>query len=229
MTEPRYSFTENDIKLWLADIKRSIIEINDFLPIKKDFLAFQRDLKTRKAVERNLEIIGEALNRILHVNSDILITNSRRIVNTRNEEFKKPKDSLQYILIADNLYKPKGSTCISIEPKSKAFTGKVYVLIDAKNSSTTFKMADLLQTTQSATLVGEKTGGTKQGLNGGQFFFLHFSYSHLEIDISLIWQAPTTSRTDGGVIPDHEVQTTPTDLLHNNDRPLNYTLSLIKK
>jgi uncharacterized protein with HEPN domain len=75
---------ENDIKLWLADIKRSIVEIYDFLPVEKDFLAFQRDIKTRKAVERNLEIIGEALNRILRVNPDIHITNSRRIVNTRN-------------------------------------------------------------------------------------------------------------------------------------------------
>ncbi|WP_181308078.1 DUF86 domain-containing protein [Rufibacter sp. XAAS-G3-1] len=75
---------ENEIKLWLADIKRSIVEIYDFLPVEKDFPTFQKDLKTRKAVERNLEIIGEALNRILRVNPDILITNSRRIVNTRN-------------------------------------------------------------------------------------------------------------------------------------------------
>ncbi len=75
---------ESDIRLWLADIKRSIIEIYDFLPEEKTFLVFQKDLKTRKAVERNLEIIGEALNRILRVNSEINITNARRIVNTRN-------------------------------------------------------------------------------------------------------------------------------------------------
>jgi len=75
---------ENDIKLWLADIKRSITEIYGFLPDEKNFVVFQKDLKTRKAVERNLEIIGEALNRILRVNPDILITNVRRIVNTRN-------------------------------------------------------------------------------------------------------------------------------------------------
>ncbi len=75
---------ENEIKLWLADIKRSISEIYDFLPVERNFLLFQKDLKTRKAVERNLEIIGEALNRILRVNPDIAIHNSRRIVNTRN-------------------------------------------------------------------------------------------------------------------------------------------------
>lgn len=41
-------------------------------------------MKTRKAVERNLEIIGEALNRILKSNLDIKITDSRKIVDTRN-------------------------------------------------------------------------------------------------------------------------------------------------
>jgi len=75
---------ESEIKLWFTDIKRSIIEIYEFLPVEKNFLVFQKDLKTRKAVERNLEIIGEALNRVLRINPDINITNARRIVNTRN-------------------------------------------------------------------------------------------------------------------------------------------------
>ncbi|MBF9254278.1 DUF86 domain-containing protein [Pontibacter sp. 172403-2] len=75
---------ESDIRLWLADIRRSITEIYEFLPEQRSFPLFQKDLKTRKAVERNLEIIGEALNRILRVRPDINITNARRIVNTRN-------------------------------------------------------------------------------------------------------------------------------------------------
>lgn len=54
-----------EIFTWLEDIDRSIVEIFDFLPEKRDFYLFQNDLKTRKAIERNLEIIGEALNRIL--------------------------------------------------------------------------------------------------------------------------------------------------------------------
>jgi len=75
---------ESDIRLWLADIKKSIIEIYEFLPVEKSFLLFQKDLKTRKAVEHNLEIIGEALSRKLRVRPDINVTNARRIVNTRN-------------------------------------------------------------------------------------------------------------------------------------------------
>ncbi len=75
---------ELDIKTWLQDINRSIEEIYIFLPEKRDFFEFQKDLKTKKAVERNLEIIGEALNRVLKKDPNIPITDSRKIVDTRN-------------------------------------------------------------------------------------------------------------------------------------------------
>jgi uncharacterized protein with HEPN domain len=47
-----------EIKVWLKDIQLSINEIHDFLPASRNFFLFQKDLKTRKAVERNIEIIG---------------------------------------------------------------------------------------------------------------------------------------------------------------------------
>ena len=75
---------ENDIKTWLADIDQAIEEINMFLPPKKDFIEFQNDLKTKRAIERNIEIIGEAVNRILNVDPNFPITNARKIVDTRN-------------------------------------------------------------------------------------------------------------------------------------------------
>jgi len=75
---------ELENKTWLQDINRSIDEIYGFLPLKRNFFDFQNDLKTKKAVERNLEIIGEALNRILKEKPNIKITDSRKIVDTRN-------------------------------------------------------------------------------------------------------------------------------------------------
>ena len=48
------------IKTWLLDIQQSIDEIFLFLGDSRDFIVYQGDLKTKKAVERNLEIIGEA-------------------------------------------------------------------------------------------------------------------------------------------------------------------------
>lgn len=73
-----------DIDVFLMDIKQAISEIDSFLPKERNFLEFQKDLKTRKAVERNIEIIGEAMNRILKVDPDFPISNSRKIVDTRN-------------------------------------------------------------------------------------------------------------------------------------------------
>ena len=75
---------QSNILAWLKDIEQSIIEIYEFLPQKRDFFAFQKDLKTKKAVERNIEIIGEAMDRILRIDPDIEITYSRKIVDTRN-------------------------------------------------------------------------------------------------------------------------------------------------
>ena len=41
-------------------------------------------MKTRKAVERNIEIIGEAMNRILKIDPQFPVEASRKIVDTRN-------------------------------------------------------------------------------------------------------------------------------------------------
>jgi uncharacterized protein with HEPN domain len=74
----------NEVNKWLTDIEQAIIEINSFLPKKRDFTQFKKDLKTRRAVERNIEIIGEAINRLLQKQPDIAITYARKIVDTRN-------------------------------------------------------------------------------------------------------------------------------------------------
>ena len=72
------------IKTWLYDIKTSIEEIDDFFNEGKLFQYYQNDLKTKRAVERNIEIIGEATSRILKMNPEIEISNSRKIVDVRN-------------------------------------------------------------------------------------------------------------------------------------------------
>ena len=45
---------------------------------------FENDVIFRKFVERNIEILGEAMNRILKIEPDINITSARKIVDTRN-------------------------------------------------------------------------------------------------------------------------------------------------
>lgn len=76
---------DNDIKTWLYDVLNAIIEIESFFnDTTKEFAKYQNDLRTKRAVERNVEIIGEALNRILKRDETIVISNSRKIVDTRN-------------------------------------------------------------------------------------------------------------------------------------------------
>jgi uncharacterized protein with HEPN domain len=75
---------ELKIKTWLKDIEQSIKEIDEFIKECKDFIDFQKDIKTRKAVERNIEIIGEAIHRILKEKPDIKISDTRKIIDTRN-------------------------------------------------------------------------------------------------------------------------------------------------
>ena len=75
---------ENEINAWLEDIDKAIEEIFLFLPEKKSFFEFQKDLKGKRAIERNLEIIGEAVNRILKARPQFPITHARKIVDTRN-------------------------------------------------------------------------------------------------------------------------------------------------
>ena len=76
---------DNDIKAWLYDILNAIMEIESFFnDSTKEFATYQNDLRTKRAVERNIEIIGEALSRILKRDQTILISNSRKIVDTRN-------------------------------------------------------------------------------------------------------------------------------------------------
>lgn len=102
---------DNRISAWLEDISRSIDEIFDFLPANRDFLAYRRDLKTKKAVERNIEIIGEAVNRIgKHKNAKIEIKNAQKIIGTRNRlahEYDYISDEVIWTIIIKELPKLK--------------------------------------------------------------------------------------------------------------------------
>jgi uncharacterized protein with HEPN domain len=74
-----------EIKTFLYDILNAIAEIESFFADSpKEFEAFKNDTRTKRAVERNIEIIGEAMNRILLRDEHIELSNSRKIVDTRN-------------------------------------------------------------------------------------------------------------------------------------------------
>ena len=56
---------DSKVHVWLYDMLNAMLEIESFFDDgPKEFAAHQNDIKTKRAVERNIEIIGEAMNRI---------------------------------------------------------------------------------------------------------------------------------------------------------------------
>ena len=88
-------------KVQLSDVSKAIEEIGDFIPESYQFEDFKKNIKTKRAVERNIEIIGEAVNRILRVEPEIKISNARNIVDTRNRiiyEYDAVSDDILWLI-----------------------------------------------------------------------------------------------------------------------------------
>jgi uncharacterized protein with HEPN domain len=102
---------DNDIKTWLYDIIQSINEIDSYFMDKpKIFAEYLLDLKTKRAVERNIEIIGEAVNRILKKDKNFKLVNAQKIIGTRNRiihGYDKISDELIWSIVINNLPKLK--------------------------------------------------------------------------------------------------------------------------
>ena len=75
----------DDTRKNLIDILQATEEIQDFVR-GMDFKAYQNNSVTKRAVERDFEIIGEALNRIKYTDKELLekISEHHRIIGFRN-------------------------------------------------------------------------------------------------------------------------------------------------
>ncbi len=102
---------DNEIKTWLYDILQSINEIESYYEDKpRKFEEYLSDIKTKRAVERNLEIIGEAVNRILKNDKDFQLDNAEKIIGTRNRiihGYDKVSDDLVWSIVINHLPKLK--------------------------------------------------------------------------------------------------------------------------
>ena len=73
------------IEKHLIDVLNAINEVESFIADRpKLFQEIQNDMFRQRAVERNNEIMGEAINRILKANPEFQLTNAKAIINTRN-------------------------------------------------------------------------------------------------------------------------------------------------
>jgi len=89
-----------------------------------------------------------------------------------------------------------------VTPYENNFRGNVYVIADASNASATFQFLYYAQENKLAKIVGQASGGNKQGINGGNYFFLYLPNSKVEIDVPVYFQAPLVQQKDESVMPD---------------------------
>ena len=100
---------------------------------------------------------------------------------------------------------------------AQPFAGKVWVVVDASNSSATFEFAQIVQREHLGTLIGSATGGNQRGINGGAFFFVRLPRTGLDADLPLIGQFPSRAALDAGLEPDLLVETTALDIAAGRD------------
>ena len=79
---------DDRLKKWFYDVKVAIDEIELFLSMESvNFDNYSEHIMLKRAVERNLEIIGEAIKRIISTEESYikLITDSHNIIGLRNQ------------------------------------------------------------------------------------------------------------------------------------------------
>lgn len=76
---------DNKAKKLLFDILTAINNIDSYIGHEKIFDKYDNNPMLQDAVERNIEIIGEAMNKLLKLEPQINISNTRRIVDARNK------------------------------------------------------------------------------------------------------------------------------------------------
>lgn len=98
---------DNYVKTCLSDVLQSIHEIESYFEGQpKIFAEYRKDGRTRRAVERNIEIIGEAVNRILKFDPQFRLENARNIIGTRNRiihSYDAISDELIWSIVVNHL------------------------------------------------------------------------------------------------------------------------------
>ena len=75
---------DNEIQKYLYDIQESICSIESYLGDQRNFFVYKENKMLRRAIEREFEIIGEAMNRIVKLMPDIPISDKLQIISMRN-------------------------------------------------------------------------------------------------------------------------------------------------
>ena len=74
-----------EILTYLQDVLDAINDMQScFIDFPNRYDLFEKDIMRKCVVERKVEIMGEAINRIKMTDSSVIIPNARAIIDTRN-------------------------------------------------------------------------------------------------------------------------------------------------
>lgn len=148
-----------------------------------------------------------------------LSTWDKKTLNPPARFFKKDAKSGMYEFLPgkNKIYKPY----------KRRFKGKVYVLCDAHNGSGGTSTLAHIQEQNLGVIVGQETGGSKEGPIGGQIFYLRLPNTHMEIDLPAMRgympiKHPEKLQKDKGVIPDIMIKKSVTDIAQGIDTELTF-------
>lgn len=76
---------QHRILKFILDVESVIKEIESFKEfVNNDYRMFKEYIIVKRAIERDLEIIGEAIRKMLEEKSDLPISSSKKIIGLRN-------------------------------------------------------------------------------------------------------------------------------------------------
>ncbi len=194
--------------------------------------------------------VGFELSRYLTQKQLPIYAESRRLVRNIQPQPELTKylqtynDGLKAALqkgVSKDIYKPYDDNFFEILPNENTdnypkvtpsennFRGQAFVIADAAAASATFQFLDYVRANNLAKIVGQTSGGNRQGINGGNYFFLYLPNSKIETDIPVYFQAPLAAQPDAGVAPDIPVKRESSDIGSNLDREMMTIKSLIAR
>ena len=94
------------VEKYIYDIKLSISLIESFLKDIDSFDDYQKDIKTQSAIERQLAIIGEVINKLKKENTNFTISNVKQIIDFRNRiihSYDNIDNSIVWVIIKKHL------------------------------------------------------------------------------------------------------------------------------
>ncbi len=99
---------QDKVLKWLYDIQQALNEIDSYFDNTITFKVYKNHIMLKRAVERDLEIIGEAINRIIKTDDSFKnkITDAVEIVGFRNQVihgYDTVSDEIIWSILKDHL------------------------------------------------------------------------------------------------------------------------------